>query len=67
MSTQLSQEILVNMSRKVMNYKPEVVKDCIVERKDFAAFLANLKANSVDLVLTDPPYTISRKTGFANV
>ena len=34
---------------------------------DFARFLAKLPAGSVDLALTDPPYTISRKTGFANV
>ena len=59
--------VLADMSRKVMNYQPEVVKDCIVECKDFAEFMANLKANSVDLVLTDPPYTISRKTGFSKV
>jgi len=27
-------------------------------------FLAQIKSNSIDLVLTDPPYGISRKTGF---
>ncbi len=30
-------------------------------------FLRTLPANSVDLVLTDPPYLISRESGFANV
>ncbi len=41
--------------------------DELIERNDFAQFLANLPAGSVDLALTDPPYTISRKTGFTNV
>ena len=40
--------------------------DCVIEKSDFAAFLADLAAGSVDLVLTDPPYTISRATGFQN-
>ena len=40
---------------------------CMLERKDFSSFLKGLEAGSVDLVLTDPPYTISRKTGFSNV
>lgn len=35
----------------------------IVE-KDYRAFLKDLEAGSVDLLLTDPPYTISRATGF---
>lgn len=34
---------------------------------DFAAFLRGIPSASVDLVLTDPPYAISRKTGFANL
>ena len=34
---------------------------------DYRAFLASLDRNSVDLVLTDPPYTISKPTGFASV
>ncbi len=41
--------------------------DCDIERRDFRAFLRSLPRASVDLILTDPPYTISRKTGFANV
>jgi len=40
---------------------------CLMERRDCFEFLAALRANSVDLVLTDPPYTISRKTGFQQV
>lgn len=34
---------------------------------DYGAFLQSLPAGSVDLVLTDPPYTIIKETGFANV
>ncbi len=40
---------------------------CVLEQRDFKVFLNRLEKGSVDLILTDPPYTISRKTGFANV
>ncbi len=33
---------------------------------DWVTFMAALKPGVVDLVLTDPPYNISRATGFAN-
>lgn len=36
-------------------------------RADYRNFLDELDDDCVDLVLTDPPYTISRPTGFANV
>ena len=39
--------------------------DCGVAQQDFRAFLASLEPRSVDLALTDPPYAISRKTGFS--
>lgn len=35
------------------------------ERADALAFLHSIPDRSVDLVLTDPPYAISRETGFA--
>ena len=38
-----------------------------VECSDYRDFLQSLEKNSVDLVLTDPPYTVSRKTGFSSV
>lgn len=38
-----------------------------IAREDYAAFLRGLAVGSVDLVLTDPPYGISRRTGFAQV
>lgn len=41
--------------------------NCIIERMDFSKFMQQLEPGTVDLVLTDPPYTISRKTGFSNV
>lgn len=41
--------------------------DCEIYQRDYALFLNNLPKNTIDLVLTDPPYTISRKTGFTNV
>ena len=38
-----------------------------IDCADYRAFLSSLEDRSVNLVLTDPPYAISRKTGFANV
>ncbi len=35
--------------------------------KDYRDFLQSLDRNSVDLMLTDPPYAVSRKTGFSSV
>ena len=37
---------------------------CIIKTQDYRHFLRRLPLGSVDLVLTDPPYAISRKTGF---
>ena len=34
---------------------------------DFRKFLDQIDSNTVDLILTDPPYTISKETGFKNV
>ena len=38
-----------------------------IRTADYAVTLRRLIPGSVDLVLTDPPYTISRKTGFAQL
>jgi len=35
-----------------------------IKNMDCIEFLKTIKKNSIDLVLTDPPYTISKKTGF---
>ena len=42
--------------------------DCEIVRSDFSDFLLDAKKQGcADLILTDPPYTISKKTGFASV
>ena len=38
-----------------------------IEVADFSEFMESLPRGSVDLILTDPPYTISRETGFQSV
>ena len=38
----------------------------LLAEEDYRTFLDNVEEGSVDLVLTDPPYAISRDTGFAN-
>ena len=38
-----------------------------IEQADFVDFMSRLPPHTVDLILTDPPYQISRKTGFAHV
>ncbi len=38
-----------------------------LEVADFADFLRGIQPGSIDLLLTDPPYTISRKTGFKSL
>ncbi len=39
----------------------------VLECTDYRDFLVGIPPRSVDLALTDPPYAISRETGFANV
>ena len=39
----------------------------LIEVADFSEFMGRLPRNSVDLILTDPPYTISKETGFQSV
>ena len=38
-----------------------------VKVSDYHEFMESLPAGSVDLILTDPPYCISKKTGFSAV
>ena len=40
------------------------MESCQITSADFADLLRGLPPGSVDLVLTDPPYTISKQTGF---
>lgn len=41
--------------------------DYKVEVSDYHDFMTSLTSKSVDLILTDPPYCISKKTGFKDV
>ena len=59
-------ERLEQAALNVMRYEPSIMEGCKLIRKDYRAFLNRLEGGSVDLVLTDPPYAISRETGFAN-
>ena len=52
---------LAYVAESAMEQRPRIV------RADFHDFMTSLPGGSVDLVLTDPPYTISKKTGFASV
>ena len=38
-----------------------------IKVSDYANFIKMLPGNSIDLILTDPPYTISKETGFKSV
>lgn len=41
--------------------------NCEIVCADYREFIDTISSNSVDLVLTDPPYAISRKTGFRSL
>ncbi len=61
-----------NKKEALGKQNPELLKhrqatQCIIERNDFHQFMQNLPPSTADLVLTDPPYTISKKTGFQQV
>ena len=40
------------------------IPEYTVRSSDYADFMRDVQTGTVDLVLTDPPYSISRKTGF---
>lgn len=42
-------------------------KTLVFKNVDARIFLPSIKNNSVDLILTDPPYLISKDTGFASI
>lgn len=46
--------------------QPSEDRACELHVTDYRDFLDSLDPGSVDLLLTDPPYAISRKTGFQN-
>lgn len=41
--------------------------DYVLRTSDFGRFLQSMSPEKADLVLTDPPYCISRKTGFSSL
>ena len=43
--------------------EPLKVEGLDLQQKDGLAFLSEIPDDSVDLILTDPPYIISRETG----
>ena len=44
-----------------------ILQNFRVETADYHNFMISLPVKSVDLILTDPPYCISKKTGFLSV
>ena len=49
---------------RVGHSRKKAVQPCVIEKRDCFAFLDAQPPGSADLVLTDPPYAISRETGF---
>ena len=49
--------------------RPDATQEtgAVIEQGDFRDLLEGLTPGEADLILTDPPYAISRPTGFANV
>lgn len=38
-----------------------------IKKSDWKKFMSTVSSDSVDLILTNPPYAISRETGFSKV
>ena len=55
-----------DFAEKEVHHKPPAL-DCLLRKSDYVRFLKSRSPESADLVLTDPPYCISRKTGFSAV
>ena len=58
---------LERLITQVIDKKNPNDKNYAVSTADFQILLKNLPKAKVDLILTDPPYKISRKTGFQSV
>ena len=43
------------------------ITESTIKVSDYQEFMGSLPAGSVDLILTDPPYCISKETGFSAV
>lgn len=62
-------EFIPTTTRKPVGRRNYKTKGCDepIKEQNFKEFLEQLSKDSVDLILTDPPYTISKDTGFASV
>ncbi len=59
--------VLGSSKKGLTGYKSLTLPNDILIRKDYKDFLTEVvEDNTVDLVLTDPPYAISKETRFAN-
>lgn len=56
-----------DFSKAVMSFDSHPPSRCEIAKADAFSWMPQIKVGSVDLVLTDPPYTISRKTGFSQI
>ena len=54
------------LAQQGATYHPPT-SNCVIRTMDFRAFLRQMPNGAVDLMLTDPPYAISRKTGFQSL
>ena len=54
-----------SQSMKSQSMKSQLIN--IIKHQDCFDFLQEVKSNSIDLILTDPPYIISKETGFKSV
>ena len=50
----------------LFRHKP-AASDCSIVARDYRKFLQGVPSDSVDLMLTDPPYAISKDTGFRSI
>ena len=71
MENQVIQDEIQPSILQEQSWSPSVhnrsTNDCTISTCDFEAFLSGLPKESVDLILTDPPYAISRNTGFQHI
>ena len=63
---QYSKDVLAHPRRRIAPRRKIFVPPCVIKKQDCFAFLDEQKPGSADFVLTDPPYAISRETGFKN-
>lgn len=64
----ISQERIDSFSKTKKHQKQDLFKSDGIELRNASCldYLPTIESNSVDLILIDPPYEISRKTGFAS-